>query len=480
MPTLTIFLSKRWTPRDPARYLTPTGPQPFVVRTENIKVKSGKTVSLNVRETRHGPIINDIVNKKRRSTIAGGRLLALSAPWLRNDDTTADALFGLSRARNWAQFRLALRRWTAPPQNISYADIAGNIGLFTPGLIPIRRSGNGYMPADGASGGSDWRGFIPFDELPQTYNPASGRVINANNRLTGASYKHFLSSEWGDHYRARRIAKLLADTPKHDIASMARIQADHYSQMSGDLLPLMLKAKARSNQAVQALALLRKWNRKMDRMRAEPTIFMAWLRELNRSIYADELGTHFKSYWSMRPQVIRHMLTDAKQWCDDVRTATKETCESRISLALERALANLRKRHGADMAGWRWGKLHYADLRHPVFGFVPLLRSAASLSIPSNGDAFTVNKASPVFRDEHAPFAQRAGPGFRAIYDLANLDQSRFIISTGQSGNPFSRHYGDFVRRWRDVRYVSIPTNRAKLRSAAAGILILRPANAPR
>jgi len=465
-------------PADPSRYLIPEGSRPFIERTETIKVKSARPVTIRVRETRHGPILNAIIGESARSAIPKGRVLALAAPWLRDDDTTADALLALNSARNWSQFKTALRRWTSPPQNITYADTSGAIGLFTPGLIPIRRSGQGYMPANGATGENDWVGFIPFDELPQTRNPSSGRVINANNRLTGPSYKHFLSHEWGDHFRAARIAKLLAQPAKHDLASMARIQADHFSRMSGEILPLFLKVQATTARGRDAIGRLRRWNRQMDRSRPEPLIFMAWLREANRALYADELGTLFEGYWGARPKVVRHMLTKATRWCDVVGTPANETCESRMALALERALTDLEKRYGDEIENWRWGRAHFADFRHPVFNFIPLLRDIGNLKIPSNGDGYTVNKASPVFRNTRSPFAQRHGPGFRALYDLADLERSRFVISTGQSGNPFSRHYGDFVQRWRDVRYVRIPTKRAALRKAARGILTLRPDNA--
>lgn len=465
-------------PSNSGQYLTPDGPTPFIVREEVIKVKSAKAVTITVRETRHGPVLNGIVGERTRGTIPKGQVLALAAPWLREKDTTADALFALGRARNWQQFKAALRRWTAPPQNITYADTGGAIGLFTPGLIPIRKSGDGYMPSDGATGRNDWAGFIPFDELPQTLNPAPGIIVNANNRLTGPAYKHFLSHEWGDYFRAARITKLLRQTATHDLNTMAKIQADHFSRMSGEILPLLLKARPTTVRGKDAIARLRRWDRQMDRTRPEPLIFTAWLREANRALYADELGTLFNGYWGARPKVVRHMLTTATRWCDVVGTAEKETCESRMTVALERALADLQKRYGSDVARWRWGRAHYADFRHSVFNFIPLLRDVGNLRIPTNGDGYTINKASPVFRNDRAPFAQRHGPGFRALYDLADLRRSRFVISTGQSGNIFSRHYADFVERWRDVRYVRIPTERAALRKAAVGILTLRPANA--
>ncbi|MHA1536944.1 MAG: penicillin acylase family protein [Alphaproteobacteria bacterium] len=471
-----VFI-ERIDPKSPGKYLTANGPRPFKTRVETIRVKSAKAVRLVIRETHHGPVLNGMLDKRALAAIPAGQVLALSAPWLRRNDTTPDALYALNRAHNWSQFTAALRRWVAPPQNITYADIGGTIGLFTPGLIPIRKKGEGYLPVPGWSGKYDWERFIPFAELPFVKNPVSGRVVNANNRLVGPDYPHFISREWGHHYRASRISRLLAKTPKHTIDTTVRIQGDRLSVMAADVLPLLLAAPVKGEAQNEAVRLLRSWNREMDRTRPEPLIFMTWFREVSRALYADELGTLFPRYFGMRPGVVRYMLTKDTSWCDDVKTPGKETCEQRIALALDRALVDLRKRHGGKLADLRWGEAHYADFRHPVLNFVPVLKRLANLRIPSNGGRFTVNKASPRIGDAKAPFAQRAGPGFRAIYDLANLDRSRFIIATGQSGNPLSRHYGDFVDRWRDIRYVKIAGTRAQLRGQASGILILNPSN---
>ncbi|MCZ6860109.1 MAG: penicillin acylase family protein [Alphaproteobacteria bacterium] len=471
-----VFI-ERIDPKSPSKYLTPTGPKPFKTRTEIIKVKSGKDVQLVVRETRHGPVLNGMLGKRARAAIPAGQVLALSTPWLRESDTTPDALYNLNRARNWTQFTAALRRWVAPPQNITYADVGGTIGLYTPSLIPIRMQGDGYMPVPGWTSEYDWSRFIPFSELPFVKNPMSGRIVNANNRLVGPSYPHFISREWGAHYRASRISKLLANTANHDLDTMAKIQGDRLSVMAADLLPLLLAAPVKGERQKRAVQLLRGWNREMDRKRPEPLIFMAWVREINRALYADELGKLFPLYFGVRPKVVRHMLTKDTSWCDDVRTPSKETCNQRIATALDRALTDLRKRYGAEPADLRWGKAHYADFRHPVLNYVPVIKRIANLSIPSNGGRFTVNKASPRIGDAKAPFAQRSGPGYRAIYDLAKLDRSRFIIATGQSGNPFSRHYDDFVERWRDIRYVKITGTRAELRRNASGVLSLIPSD---
>lgn len=470
-----IFIEKL-DPKDSGRYLTPDGPRRFTVRTETITVRWGDPVTLTIRETRHGPVLNDILPEKRRASLPKGHVVALSAPWLTDRDTTPDAIYRLNHAKNWTDLLSALRLWRAPPQNIAYADVGGTIGLYVPGDIPMRKTGTGFMPGKGWTGEFGWSGFIPFDQLPHVRNPASGIIVNANNRLVGSGYPHFISREWGDRFRAARIEKLLAGTVKHDMAMSARIQADHVSGPANDLLPILLKAKGFKGDALAAVKMLSAWDRRMDRDRAEPLIYAAWVRELNRALYQDELGELFASYWGVRPGVVEEILGRHRNWCDDRRTDARETCDDRIVLSLERALADLKRRYGADQRRWTWGRAHYADLKHPVFGFIPVLNALSGLRIANNGDGHTVNKASFSIRNERAPFAQRAGPGFRAIYDLSDLSRSRFMIATGQSGNPFSRHFGDLMKRWRDVQYVTIKGSRREVERSALGRLVLKPA----
>jgi penicillin amidase len=467
---------ERIDPAHPDSYQTPGGPKPFDVRKETLKVRGGPDVTLTIRETRHGPVLNDLFDKKEAGAIPAGNLLVLSAPWLRTVDRTAEAIYRIDKARNWDEFTEALRSWQSPPQNVMFAATNGDIGIFTPGLIPTRRSGEGFMPTEGWKAENGWNGFIPFDALPHLRNPASGRIVNANNRLVGPDYPYFISRSWGDHYRAQRINALLDALPKHSLDTAARIQSDPYGSMAQDLLPLMLAAKPRSDAARAAVERLRAWNRRMTRGRPEPLLFAAWLRELNRALYADELGDTFKRYWSVRPDVVKAILTAHHDWCDDVTTAAKESCDDRIALALDRALADLKRRFGDDPAAWKWGDAHYADLRNSVLSFIPIVRSFADLRIAANGGNFTINKAAFSVRNDKAPFAQREGPGYRAIYDLSNLDNSRFMIATGQSGNLLSPYYGSFVHRWRDVKYIHIAGSRDEVKRHAIGILRLVPA----
>jgi penicillin G amidase len=179
--TQDLFI-ERLVPGAADRYETPTGSEAFTIRQQSIGVKGEKAIPLVVRETRHGPVISDIYDGLKRIA-PGDHVIALAAASLRPDDMTPLALYRLNRAQNWSDFKNATRDFHSPQQNISYADIDGNIGFIAPARVPVRRSGRGRHPVPGWTGAFDWTGFIPFDALPQTYNPAAGQIVNANHRV---------------------------------------------------------------------------------------------------------------------------------------------------------------------------------------------------------------------------------------------------------------------------------------------------------
>ncbi len=440
---------------DPGRYLTPDGWAIFALSEEVIRVRGSDPVTFTVRQTRHGPVLSDVMGGAAE-TVANGDVLALAAAALRRDDRTTEAFFRLNLARNWQEFVAAMEHFHAPQQNVVYADTRGNIGFYAAGRVPVRKRGQGLVPVPGWSGDYDWSGFIPFRDLPHALNPPSGRIVNANHKIAGNDYPYFLARDWAAPYRARRIHELLDRTGPHTSATTARIQGDVVSLAARELLPLMLSVAGVNEPARAALRLLEKWDGTMDRRRPEPLIFSAWLRELNRMVYGDELGAYLNQFWDLRPLFIKSVLTHNRQWCDDILSAKTETCEERIGAALARALDDLSAAHGPDLNEWRWGAAHVASFRHSIFKRIPLVGELADILVATDGDDFTVNRGTTHIRDRRAPFAQIHGPGLRAIYDLKNLDQSLFMQATGQSGNPLSDHYRDLIRRWRDLEYVRI------------------------
>ncbi|HEX5079121.1 MAG TPA: penicillin acylase family protein, partial [Geminicoccaceae bacterium] len=468
---------ERLDPADPARYLTPEGSAPFATRDEVIRVKGGEAVSLRVRETRHGPVLSDLL-PTAGLVLERDQVLTLRWTALAEDDVSIEALLDLGAARDWPTFVAAARGNGAPQQNVLYADTAGHIGFIAPGRVPIRARGDGRWPVPGWTGEFDWQGTIPFAQLPRALDPPDGAFVNANNRIVTGDYPYLLTADWEPPFRARRIVEALAERG-NDLDSFARLQADELSLLVRDLLPLMLEAPAQSEAAAAARARLAAWDAVMRPDAAEPLIFAAWYRELSRKIYADELGDLFYAYWGVRPQFMEFVLRRRQLWCDDVDTAAVETCAMQATTALELALADLKRRFGADPAGWRWGAAHPARMQHAVFKDQPLLGWLFAIEHPSGGDNVTVNVGHYRPADEVDPFASVHAASYRALYDLADLEGSRFVASTGQSGNPLSPHYRDLSDLWADGRTIPMSTRPETYGPGAIGRLTLTPA-APR
>lgn len=484
-PDVQDLYLERINPGNPAQYRTPDGWSDFTTRTETIRVKGQPDVQMTVSETRHGPVISGALPVIGRAGVDAGRYaVALAWTALRADDLTVQAGLKMNRARNWNEFLDAARDFGSPQQSMVYADVDGNIGFVAPARVPIRKPDNdlkGLAPAPGWDARYDWAGFIPFDQLPRTYNPASGRILTANEKIVAPDYPHFLTSEWSLPYRARRIRQLLDARSKHGVDSFAQMQRDDVSLAAQELMPMLGQTLPRSPGAAQALEKLRRWDGQMDANRPEPLIFNAWMRTLSWQMFADELGEGLmKDYWEQRNvhQPMVNALANrngAGRWCAGAGTAAARTCADVLAGSLETALSDLHRRFGGAIDDWRWGAAHFAHAEHRPFGKVPLLAGIFDIRVPTPGDTYTVNVGRLSMKDEKAPFSNRHAAGLRALYDLSNLENSQFIQSTGQSGHALSRHYRSYVHRWAGGEYIPMKTNRPDVEKNALGILVLTP-----
>ncbi|RJG00897.1 penicillin acylase family protein [Noviherbaspirillum sedimenti] len=491
-PDVQDLYIERLRPGNPRQYQTPDGWADFATRTETIKVKGQADVRLEVRQSRHGPVISGALKVLEKAPIdASQHVVAFAWTALRPDDMTLQAGLRFNRARNWPEFLAAAREFGAPQQSMVYADIDGNIGMVAPGRIPLRKPENdlkGLAPAPGWDSRYDWNGFIPFDALPRQYNPPAGHILTANQKIVGNDYPYFITSEWTLPYRAQRIDELLAATPRHSLDSFAAMQKDDVSpamrELLPELFPLMRQASASSQRARLALDMLARWDGAMAAGRPEPLIATAWLRELSRQIFADELGEElFREYWEYRNfhQAMLNVLRDKDgqgRWCAGAsRQAPAQggACAALLPLALEAALDDLERRYGKDARQWRWGEAHAARSEHRPFGKVAPLSDVFNVEVPSPGDTFSINVGRNNPRDEAAPFVNRHAAGLRALYDLGDPEKSRFMLSTGQSGNVFSPLYRNLAPRWAGVEYLPMQTVRAAVEKNRLGTLTLAP-----
>ncbi|MBV9553146.1 MAG: penicillin acylase family protein [Alphaproteobacteria bacterium] len=439
-----LFIEKL-DPADPSHYMLADGSVSFRTRQEMIEVRDGQPVTLTVRSTRHGPVVTDMLPA---GTIDSGYVMALQTTFLDENDRSAEALWGIDRASDWTGFREALKNLAGPPQNIVYADSAGTIGFIAAGRIPIRRNGDGWLPAPGWTADYDWQGYIPFDDLPQATNPASGHFVSANNKIVPDSYRYFISRDWDVPNRAERIEQLLAATPRQTPQSSAAIQADTLSPMAQRLVPLMTRIVPGSQAAREATERLQAWDFHMDADKVEPLLFTAWLRHFAHALLFGRLGNAAGDYWDLKPQVMEAVLTQRRDWCGDPKRR-EATCETQLAKSLDAALDELRHAYGPEMAQWQWGRAHVAYFPNALFERIPLLRDWLRVAIPTAGAYDTVNRGPSTIRDSERPYEQRYGAGLRIVTDLAAPADSRMIIAPGQSGNPLSHHYADLLARWR-------------------------------
>lgn len=454
-----LFLEKLVGPGDAV--LTPSGPAPIRVRREVISVKDDEPVVLEVRETPNGPILSDVI-EDLRERLPEGHVLALRWTALDEQDNTIESTTRVNGVTDFDSFVTALADYKIPQQNMIFADVDGNIGYFAPGKVPVRAEDNpisGKLPVPGWDARYQWQSFIPYAELPRRYNPESGIIATANEKIVDGDYPYLISNNWAPSYRGDRIRELLRATPQHDLASMMRIQADEYSSEAADLLPLMLEAAASlDDPMLQALA---QWDYVMSTDRPEPLIFATWHRELARAVYADELGDQFNRFWRQRGRFMTSVLADVDgqaHWCDDIGSDALETCEDAAVAAFEASKASLIESMAGDWRQWQWGSVHQAVQEHRPFSKVPLLQRWFESRSAIGGGSNTVDVARGTWRSGSLHEVGHAA-SYRAIYDLSNLENSRYVIPTGQSGNVFSPHYQDMVSLWSEGTYISIPTD---------------------
>ena len=447
-------------PADPSRYRHRGAWKSFSVRSETIRVRGGPDVALAVRESIHGPIVTDVFG----GAAALGKAVALRWTGLDDGDRTAEAFFALGRARDWNGFLAAVALLKVPPQNFVYADVDGHVGFVTAGELPIRPRSDGRLPVSG-EGDDDWTGTIPFARLPRVLDPAKGYVVAANNHVASGPAGDAFGLTWAEPYRAKRIREAIEAKPRWSIADTAALQLDRVSGQAEDLLPLLLRTAPLDDASRDALDRLKAsgWNGEMAPDSVPASIYAAWYVALAR-MPEDELGAVPRG--STRGRFLVHALSENTPWCDDVRTPRVETCADFQAAALRDAVAFLRKTLGPDPSAWRWERLHHARFPHAVFHPVWGLRRIFDLSVGQGGDGSTVNVGA---FSQDGSFDMTDGPSYREVIDLSNLARSRYVHTTGQSGNVFDRRYRDLLPEWRAGRSFEIGT------AAPVTTLLLEP-----
>lgn len=454
----------------------------LTVHREEIHVR-GRTDPevLEVRETRHGPVLDSyMVGMANPTVVEGGLRETYALRWVGAEEIVKPStVFRVSTAANFDEFRAALEQWTCSGAHAVYADVDGNIGYQAAGLYPIRKRGDGTVPVPGWTDEFEWDGWIPFDALPWTFNPSDGFVATANNRPHGESYPYLIGRDFLPPNRARRIAQRITERQLHDVDSFASIHMDTVSLPAKTLVPHFISVEPGDDRQKQALALLSEWDCDLRADSAAAAIYEVWscriADEVLQPLLGEELYRHFhlQRQWgtlSFHYQVLPSILEyPSAQWFG---RDGHEARDAVLRRALDRALDELTEKLGDDMSEWQWGALH----RVRFAGRFSILPDLGDLFVaaegPLGGDEQTIAQAQ---YEPGTPYDALVIPSWRQIIDLSDLDGSVGVLPPGQSGNPASPHFNDQFELWAKGALHPLPFTRAAVESHAESTLNLVP-----
>jgi len=475
-PTVTDVYIENFNPQ--GAYQTPQGWAQPEHRTEVIHIKGKPDVTIDVKITRHGPIVTDLVPGETRP---------LALRWTLYDGLRMP-FFDVNSAQNWEDFQHAFSQLDAPGQNVVYADVDGNIGYHASGKVPIRAAGDGSLPVGGADNAHEWTSFIPFEKLPNVYNPASGIIATANGRITPDEYPHSISMEWEAPWRQVRIYHVLESGRQFSAADMLALQTDVHSEadlFAAERFVYAVDHAAKpSARAKQAADLMRNWDGRMLASSAAPTIAVVAARDLRRLLLEPKLGAappkdsttpdpqkpapnkaegslNWQTYsWEQRSVWLENILIHhPKRWLPEKYPNYEELLTAAVEAAVNDADSP------KDLATWHWGTFNAVEIQHPVLGKIPLIQRWAGPGVQEqSGSGYTVKAVT-----------RHHGPSERFTANLADLDRSTLNIVTGQAGNFLSPYYMDQWKAWYEGTTFTLPFSPGAVQASKSHSLVLEP-----
>lgn len=454
-------------PSEPSRYRYRGAWEAMRVERETVNAKGQEAVVAELKFTRHGPVLHE--DRGRR------RAYALRAAWLEEGTAPYLASLRINQAASWAEFREACRQFRTPSENLVWAGVDGRIGWQAVGLSPARRGWDGLLPVPG-DGRFEWDGFLPTLELPHSADPPRGWIATANQDNLPRGYPFALGFQWTDAFRFSRIEEVIGTGRRFTLADTMQLQHDELSIPARSLVPLLRACGPAEGKARQAADRLQAWDFVLDKDSVAAAIYVAWERALKAAVWEMLVPREVRGAFPARSLSTERLIQwltvpDGRFGADPI--AGRDTL---LLTALDRAVADLEKRLGADMDRWRYGQagLKHVQLKHPLSAAVTgELRGRLDLGpLPRGGSAHTVNSTSD---DDN----QATGASFRIIADVGDWDRSLGTNAPGQSGDPDSPHYRDLFRPWASGEYFPVFYSRAKVESVTETRTVLVPRPGP-
>lgn len=441
----------------------------MIIREEVIKIKGEEDQVLKLRFTHRGPVISrfrDVTDE------------VLSMRWSGYDPSNElRTVYRLNRAGNWEEFRDAISSFRSVSQNIVYADVEGNIGLNTGGGIPVRK-GTGSFIRNGETDEFDWKGYVPFEQMPSSLNPESGYVSSANDKTVADNYPYYISDDFALPYRINRIRQMLAEKEVFGIDDFKRMINDQHSDYAALLTPFIIRSadlvSDLNDTERYALDRLKEWDYDMNKELVAPTLFEFFRASLGKNLLGDELGEIYGQINGVtRDYYIYRILKEAPDiWVDDVNTTGLESLEDILKRSFRDCIADITESYGPDTENWKWGDIHKITIEHPL-GTVKLLDRIFGFNSKEyriGGSSHTVSpySYSEGFKVDH-------GASERHIFNTADWDESLTVIPTGASGIPKSEFYLSQTESYLEGKFYKDAFTEKAVKEAARYTLLLKP-----
>lgn len=458
-------------PQNPLLYFHDGAWKKMETRTETIPLKSGADSTFIVRLTHHGPIISDI------HPLLKNKEKAVSMAWVGHKNLQLfSSLFSLARARDWNDFNEALKAWDVPGQNFIFADRQGNIGWRAAAKIPIRKNGASLLPRPGENKDYDWRGYVPFEEMPVLFNPPEGFIATANQKTVEKSYPYYISNQFANPSRYLRIKEILESVKPIDVSDIKKMHMDMLHVYAREVTPYILNTKkgSETGNIKKVFEILENWDWIENRESIAALIYHAIYNNLLRNVYGDELnrvGPGMLEAFVEQPMVSERSLRvllrkNSSDWFDDITTPEVESRNDIIYKSILDAIMELENSLGMNTDLWIWGKVHTLTHKHEL-GKLKILNKLFGLNVgpfPKGGSSGTISKGQ---YKNLSNYDITIGPSMRLIVDFNDLNQTQFVLPAGQSGIPASPHYDDQAELYNTGRYRTVYFDEDLIRSSS-------------
>lgn len=469
----------------------------LTIEKDTIHVKNSSPVIYEIRKTHRGPIISDVHPFRTVYPHVNANTPVMSMRWTGNE--FSDEMFAaisINKSKNWDDFKNALRYFTLPGQNFVYGDDQGNIGYICAARLPVRTNSSPTLIYDGTTDANDWKGFVPYEEMPKLFNPPQNFIASANNK-TVQNFKYHISNIWEPSSRIERITELLNSKPLHSVEDFKKYQNDFVSPYSKKITRFILGAfdsvNVKDKNLSLALQLFRNWNYEMNAKSQVPAIYQYFFQYLMKNIFEDEMGKDLlKEYLfiaNVPYRIIPKLLEENNSsFFDDIRTPQLEKRDDIIRKSMVDALTDLEKNYGQDLQNWQWGSIHKVTFKHMFHDRSSLLDKLINIGpYEIGGDGTTLFNTEYSFHEifdndmdltkpfRSEPYSNILGPSMRYVFDFADPDHFQFILPPGQSGHFMSPHYKDMTEMWLEGKYVTLSLNEDEFIKSSKDLLRLLP-----